>query len=285
VEDTRQSNEDQAKAWNGPSGAAWIDAQQVLDQMFRPIEALMAEAVFSAGASRALDIGCGTGSTTLAIARRLGTNGRAIGVDISEPMIAVARAAAERARVPASFIAADAQTYTFQPASIDMFVSRFGVMFFDDPVRAFANLRKAAAPNAVLQSVVWRAAADNPFMTTAERAAAPMLPDLPPRQPNAPGQFAFADTRRVQSILDESGWTKIDIQPLDVECTLPESELNRYVTRLGPVGMALREADERTRQKIADTVRAAFAPYVHGADVRFTAACWLVMARNVSDRD
>ena len=121
-------------------------------------------------------------------------------------------------------------------------------------------------------------------MTTAERAAAPLLPGLPPRQPNAPGQFAFADAQRVQSILEQSGWTGIGLQPIDVECTLPEAELNRYVTRLGPVGMVMREADERTRQKIADAVRAAFVPYVHGADVRFTAACWMLTARKAIDR-
>jgi hypothetical protein len=165
-----------------------------------------------------------------------------------------------------------------------MIVSRFGVMFFDDAVRAFANLRRAAADGAVLQCIVWRSAAENPFMTTAEHAAAPLLPNLPPRQPNAPGQFAFADARRVQSILEQSGWTGIDIQPTDVECTLPETELNRYVTRLGPVGMVLREADEGTRRKVAETVRTAFAPYVHGAEVRFTAACWNLRARNAIER-
>jgi ubiquinone/menaquinone biosynthesis C-methylase UbiE len=273
------SNEDQAKAWNGPSAAAWIDAQVVLDQMFQPIEDLLVEAVSAAGARRVLDVGCGTGSTTLAIVRHLGPEGRAVGVDISGPMIAVAQAHAKREGLAATFIAADAQTHAFEPASFDMIVSRFGVMFFDNFVGAFANLRRAAADGAVLQGIVWRSAAENSFMTTAERAAAPLLPDLPPRQPNAPGQFAFADARRVQSILDESGWGKIDLQALDIICTMPEPELNRYVTRLGPVGMALREADEKTREHIARTVRTAFDPYVHGTEVRFTAACWNVTAR------
>jgi SAM-dependent methyltransferase len=279
VEATHRSNEDQARLWNGSSGAAWVDAQQVLDRMFLRLEELLVEVVSAAAARRVLDVGCGTGSTTLAIARRLGANGRSVGVDISEPMIALARARAEQDRVPASFLCADAQTHAFEPASFDMIVSRFGVMFFDDSVRAFANLRRAAADGASLQCIVWRSAAENPFMTTAERAAAPLLPNLPPRQPNAPGQFAFADARRVRSILEESGWTKIDIQPIDVECTMPEADLNRYVTRLGPVGMVLKEADERTRQKVVEAVGAAFAPYVHGSDVRFTASCWMMGAR------
>ena len=142
---------------------------------------------------RVLDVGCGTGSTTLAVARLLGAKGRCTGIDISEPMIAAARARAEREGTPASFIRADAQTHAFEPASFDMIISRFGVMFFDDSVRAFANLRRAARDDAELRFIAWRSAAENPFMTTAERAAAPLLPNLPARRPDAPGQFAFAD--------------------------------------------------------------------------------------------
>jgi hypothetical protein len=116
-------------------------------------------------------------------------------------------------------------------------------------------------------------------MTTAERAAAPLLPNLPARRPDVPGPFAFADRHRVSSILEESGWAGIDIRPIDVASALPEKELVRYLTRLGPVGQILQETDDRTRTQVIETVRAAFEPYVHGAEVRFTAACWLVSAR------
>lgn len=116
-------------------------------------------------------------------------------------------------------------------------------------------------------------------MTTAERAAAPLLPNLPTRQPNVPGQFAFADQHRVRCILEESGWFGIDMRPVDVVCILPERELVRYLTRLGPVGRALQEVDQQSRTQVIETVRAAFDPYVHGAEVRFTAACWLGSAR------
>ena len=115
-------------------------------------------------------------------------------------------------------------------------------------------------------------------MTTAERAAAPLLPNMPPRRPDAPGQFALADQQRVHGILDRSGWANIDLQPIDVPCSLPAVELRRYVTRLGPVGQILSEVDEPTRTRVTDTVLAAFAPYAHGAEVRFTAACWMVRA-------
>lgn len=116
-------------------------------------------------------------------------------------------------------------------------------------------------------------------MTTAERVAAPLLPNLPTRRANAPGQFAFADRDRVYAILAESGWTEIDIRPIDPSCTFPEKELVRYFTRLGPVGRVLDQVDERTRMQIIEKARAAFDPYVHGAEVQFTAACWMVCAR------
>ena len=276
---THPSDDEQTRLWNGLAGRAWVEAQELLDQMFKPFEDLLVEAVSADSGGRVLDVGCGTGSTTLAVARRLGAKGRFIGIDISDPMLAAAQARAEREGTPASFIRANAQLHAFEPASFDMIISRFGVMFFDDPVRAFANLRRAARRDAGLRFVAWRSAAENPFMTTAERAAAPLLPNLPARRPEAPGQFAFADPRRVHSILEGSGWGDIDLQPLDVACTLPEKELVRYLSRLGPVGLLLQEADDRTRTQVIETVRAAFEPYVHGAEVRFTAACWMVSAR------
>ncbi|MDI1446035.1 class I SAM-dependent methyltransferase [Polyangium sp. 6x1] len=278
---TQPTENEQTALWNGPAGRAWVDAQELLDSMFKPFEDLLASAVSAGPGGRVLDIGCGTGATTLAAARLLGAKGRCVGIDISDPMIAAARARAEREGTPVSFLRADAQVHAFEPASFDMIISRFGVMFFEDPVRAFANLRRAASDNAELQFFAWRSAADNPFMTTAERAAAPLLPNLPARRPGAPGQFAFADAGRVSTILEESGWAEIDIQPIDIACTLPEKELVRYLTRLGPLGLVLQTADEQTRTQVIETVRAAFDPYVHGADVRYTAACWRVRARAV----
>jgi SAM-dependent methyltransferase len=276
---TQQPGSDQAALWNGGAASAWVDKQELIDRMFKPLEQRLLEAVKAAGPHRVLDVGCGTGGTTLAAARLLGAKGHCTGADISAPMIAVARARAEREGAPASFICGDVQRHAFEPASFDMIISRFGVMFFDDPVAAFANLRQAATSDAQLRVIAWRSGAENPFMTTAERAAAPMLPNLPARRQGGPGQFAFADRERVAAILSESGWTGIDIQPLDVECTLPERELRGYIARLGPVGLALQDTDEHTRARVVDAVRAAFEPFVHADEVVYTAACWMVSAR------
>ncbi|MEU1572739.1 methyltransferase domain-containing protein [Streptomyces collinus] len=273
---SRRTDDEQARRWNGPAGNAWVDLQELLDGMFRPFEELLVDAVAAEHAGSVLDVGCGTGGVTRAVARRAG---HCVGVDISGPMIETARAHAEREGVAASFIQADAQEYAFDPGAFDAVVSRFGVMFFSDPVRAFGNLRSTVRDGAGLRCVVWRGPGENPFMTTAERAAAPFLPDLPARRPDQPGQFAFADPERVRRILAESGWAGIDIQPVDVVCVLPEKDLVTYFTRLGPLGMVLPGADERTRAEIVEAVRPAFDPFVRGTEVRYTAACWMVSAR------
>jgi SAM-dependent methyltransferase len=275
----QKTDDEQVRLWNGTAGQAWVESQDLIEEIYRPLETLLADRTTARSRSQVLDVGCGTGSTTVAIARRLDQGGSCTGIDISEPMIAAARATAERERVPVRFILGSAQTYPFESATFDAVVSRFGVMFFDDPVGAFANLNRAARDGAELCLIVWRSAAENPFMTTAERAAAPLLPNLPPRRPDAPGQFAFANAARVHAILDASGWTGTEIRPVDVECTFPENALVRYLTRLGPVGLALRDEDEPTRARIVDAIIPAFDAYVRGGEVRFTAACWMVTAR------
>lgn len=278
----RLPNEEMAALWNGASGQAWVDEQALLDQTYESIEKLLVDAVASSGARSVLDIGCGAGATSLAVARALGARGDVVGIDISEPLVAVARARAQREGLAADFIRADAQTHAFAPASFDLMISRFGVMFFENPVAAFANLRRAATDSAALRLMVFRSIAENPFMTTAERAAGSLLPNVPPRKPGAPGQFAFADRDRVQRILEDSGWSEIELAPVDVECVFPATSLERFFTRLGPVGQALRDADESLRQQVSQRIRAAFQPFIHGAEVRFVAACWMVSARAAS---
>jgi len=273
-----QQGTDQQELWNGRAGCAWVEAQAALDRMFRPFEDLLVQQVPAGSGWSMLDVGCGTGATTLALARRTSPGGRAVGIDISEPMITLARQRAESEGSAASFLVADAQTHIFEP-SFDLVTSRFGVMFFSDPVAAFANLKTSLRPGGTLAAIAWRAAAENPFMTTAERAAAPLLPDMPARRPDGPGQFAFADRGKVTSILNESGWAEVDLQPLDIACALPAAELDRYVTRLGPLGLVLQDADEGTRSRVIDAVRSAFRPFAHGDEVRYSAACWMIRAQ------
>lgn len=280
MDDTREIENHNAALWNGGAGRAWVAAQELLDQLFQPFEQALTAAVAAARPqARVLDVGCGTGATTLAAQRGLGPQGACTGVDISEPMVALARERAEREGLPARFVVADAQHHQFEAKSFDLVISRFGVMFFADPVAAFANLRRASADDGELRLVTWRSPDENPFMTTASRAAAPLLPDLPAPRPEPSGQFGFSDPERVESILTDGGWSAIDHQPLDAICTLPRAQLIPYLTRFGPVGLLLQDADEQTRAQVVEQVLPAFDPYVDGDVVRFTAACWSVGAR------
>jgi len=274
----------QASLWNGPAGRAWVTAQRILDEMFAGFATHLAQTIPQGADWHVLDVGCGTGATTLALAQRLGPRGHATGIDLSAPMIDVARQRAAEAGQPLDFIAADAGQPPLRTASIDHIVSRFGVMFFDNPVQAFTRLRVATRQGGTLHAVVWRSASDNPFMTTAERTAArlPPLPPLPPRVPEGPGQFAFADPDRVRGILASAGWGKVTITPLDMPCEIARHDLRTYLSLLGPVGTALRSEtlDEAERERILDVIETAFFPFVARDRVRYTAACWVMQAVN-----
>lgn len=274
------ANRDQAALWNDAAGRNWAELQSMLDGMLAPFaEHLMAEG-FPGEGKAVLDVGCGAGATTLAMARRLGPDGLALGVDISGPLVETARTRAEAEGLgSAGFVQADAQTYRFDAEMFDAVISRFGVMFFDDPPAAFANLRRATRRGGTLRFVAWRSPADNPFMVTAARAAAPFLPALPRPAPDAPGQFAFADEARVRAILDAAGWSNVSVRPLDLPTVVPEADLMTYVTRMGPVGLALPTMDPATRGQVTEALRAAFAPFIQGGSAQFTSACWSVTAQ------
>lgn len=270
-----ETSEEKAR-WNGPGANAWIDNRDLLDAMFQPFVPILAGTVRPG--ETVLDIGCGTGSTTLALARAVGTDGAATGVDISEPMIAVARGRAEAEGSSARFLAADAQDHAFEGARHDRLVSRFGVMFFPDPVAAFANLRQAMRPDGEMLFIAWRGRDENPFMTLADRAASPLL-RRPPAPPSPTGQFAFADRERVAAILAQSGWREGTIEPLDVACSFPAAEMPRYAERMGPLAPVLRELDAASRARVVAEIVKGYEPYVSGSTVTYTAACWAIRAR------
>jgi SAM-dependent methyltransferase len=271
---------EQSEFWNGAGGDAWVAMQPVMDRMFVGIEELLAEAAAARGAERVLDVGCGVGATTLAIARRLGDGAELTGVDISAPMVEAAKERVAFEDHPPRFLLADAATHSFEKGEFDLLVSRFGVMFFDDPVAAFARLREAISAGGGLRFVCWRTAEENPFITTGAQAVAHLLPAMPPRDPNGPGPFAFGAKGRADEILSGAGWEGIEVEPVDIPCAFPESDLNRYLARIGPVGAALVEADDAKRAEVLEVARAAYRPFLSGGEVRFTARCWSVGAEN-----
>lgn len=276
--DASEIRAQQKSHWDGAGGETWVDAQSVMDAMFEEIESRLAASAAQSGAARILDIGCGTGAVSLAAARAT-PSARLTGIDISGPMLALARSRARAANVDADFIKADAETYDFSDNRFDHMISRFGVMFFADPVKAFSNLRSAATDGASLHLYAWRSPADNPFMSAGTRAAAPFLDETPKREKNAPGQFGFEDRDYVHAILKDAGWTSIDITAEDIPCSFPVSELPLFLDRLGPVPRLLDMNPQADRDAVRAAVRKAYEGFIMGDEVRYTAGCWAVRAK------
>jgi SAM-dependent methyltransferase len=226
-------------------------------------------------------VGCGCGQTTIALAQAVGRNGLALGIDISEPMLAVARPRAAGSP-QARFLAADAQVHAFEPASFDAIHSRFGVMFFDDPQAAFANLRRALKPSGRLGFLCWRTPAENPIMTAPMAAAQPYLPPPEPMTPGAPGPFAFADPDRMRAILTAAGFADIGVVAQDMPAGGNPLEATLELSlRIGPLGRLLRENPQVDRASVVAAIRAALAAHAN-ADGRIflDSATWIVSARN-----
>jgi SAM-dependent methyltransferase len=273
------SGNDQRRFWNGDAGRGWANARPILDRAFEPFESLLSDAAAARGARRVLDVGCGAGATTLAIAKKIGAEGTFLGIDVSKPLIDAARARAASEGSRATFELADAETRAFPPGSFDSVVSRFGVMFFGDSVAAFANLRSACVATATLDCLVWRAAKENPFMTAAEEAAEPLLPGVSARSPDAPGQFFLADADRTRRLVEQAGWRDVAIEPLDRSCSFAAEDLDAYLTSLGPVARAYAAADAPFRRALLDRVRPAFDRFRVDGSIRFDARCSRVTAR------
>ncbi len=270
-------NAEQSAKWNDQAGRSWAELSDRLDRLLEPFVPMLLEEIGPVAGRRILDVGCGAGALTLAAAGR-GASG--LGIDISAPLIEAARARAVRLGLAAAeFVRGDAQTHRFGTTGLDAVISRFGVMFFADPAAAFRNLHSAARPGSRLACLVWRGAAENDFMTAAERAAADLLPELPKRAGDGPGQFGFADPDRVRAILADGGWREAAIRPVDVTCTMPERDLSLYARRMGPVGERLPNLDSAARAEVERRVDSAFLPWVRNGEARFNAACWMVTAR------
>jgi ubiquinone/menaquinone biosynthesis C-methylase UbiE len=276
-------NADQAAYWNGPGGRHWTDRQEVQDAVLTPVsEALLSRAAIAAG-ERALDIGCGCGATTLEIATRVGRQGHALGLDISEPMLARAR---ERTPpgAPVEFIAADATVYPFAPGGADLLFSRFGVMFFADPALSFANMRKGLRAGGRVAFACWREPRKNPWLMLPLQEAYKYAPRLPELGPEDPGAFSFASEERVHRLLSEAGFSSIAMHPADLFLDLAVGRgLEAAVEgalEIGPASRALQDQSPEVKSAAADAIRAALAPFQRRETVPLAAAIWIVTAMN-----
>lgn len=266
------ANTEQSEYWNAAAGDSWVAEQDHMDVQLAPLgQAVLAALGITAG-ERVLDVGCGAGTTTASIAK-LGA--KATGTDISAPLIARAKE-----RYPeCEFILGDAQTHAF--TGFDAVFSRFGVMFFNDPVAAFANLGRAVAPKGRIGFVCWRTMRENPTFTIPLAAAATAGLPLPePGDPHAPGPCAFADRDRLESILRDAGWSSISIAAHDEMVggnTLEESV--HTAQRIGPLARLLREHPE-FRDRAIKAIREQLSAHIPGGDgkVVHSSATWIVTA-------
>jgi SAM-dependent methyltransferase len=277
-------NVEMTRYWNEVSGPKWVALQELIDRQIAPLgERAIARAGLARG-ERVLDVGCGCGDTTLALAERVGASGAVLGLDLSGPMLSRARErAADAGRSNLRFLQADAQTVALEER-FDVLFSRFGVMFFEAPEIAFANLRRALRPGARLAFVCWQALGKNPWMAIPLAAVAPFV-TLPAPTPGAPGPFAFADPARVREILERAGFSDVGFESVEEVLVVGPGDLEgsvRFVLSMGPAAAALREAPDADalEQKATIAVRAALAPHLTPDGVRMSSASWIVTARN-----
>jgi SAM-dependent methyltransferase len=271
----------QREYWSGKAGDDWALHAERIDAMLAPIAGAALDFAALRSGEHVLDVGCGSGATSLDIARRVGPTGRVMGVDLSLQMLDVARARASEARLALDFLEADASSANFG-GSFDVVFSRFGVMFFDAPIKAFAHLRASTRENGRLSFACWRPLRENVWAATPLEAIAPMLKTpLPPPDPEAPGPYSLADEARVRRVLQDAGWRHVSLLRWDGLVPIGGSgaleETASFLLRIGPCARAIAEQGldaAEAKQRLLDRL----APLQDKNGVAMPGACWLVSA-------
>ncbi len=277
-----EENADQIAYWNGPAGGRWADRQAAQDILLGPVADILIDRAKPVSGERVIDVGCGSGATAIAFGRKVAPSGHVFGIDVSNPMLERARASAPK-DLPIDFVLADATVYPFDPQSVDLLASRFGVMFFADPVLSFTNMRKALRPSGRLAFACWREPRENPWMLAPLQAVYKHVPKLPPQGPEDPGPFAFASEERVNRILSAAGFTNIAMEPcplsLDIAIGGGLDAAVQSVLGIGPSNRALEGQPAEIRAAAIQSIREMLTPLAKGNTVPLAGSIWIVTAR------
>jgi ubiquinone/menaquinone biosynthesis C-methylase UbiE len=281
--DSSIANTAQHEYWNTIAGPRWVGLDGFVERRVRAVnDLLLARSQVAVGES-VLEIGCGTGAATVPYAEAVGERGRVVGVDISEPMLAGARKRlAESGLRNISLLQADAQVHPFDLARFDLIASRFGVMFFADPVAAFSNIRLAARSGGRVCFACWGPLDENKHWVIPYEVALRHLGPPAPQPPHMPGPMAFSDQAYVRSVLETAGFVDVEInrEAPDIIGSTPEEEAD-YACVMSPAGRLTDEKkpDEAVREKIRQGMIEAFAAYAGGRPMLLPSTVFIVTAR------
>ena len=276
---TSPSNAVQHAYWNGPLGQAYARSQEKRDRDHSGITGPLMEWADARPGEHVLDIGCGAGTTTLTLARRVHGTGSVLGIDISGPMIAIASRRAEAAQSTARFIAADASEYPFERHAFDLGFSQLGVMFFADPLAAFRNIRRGLKGRGRIAFACWRSPAEHLWASVPESAAAPFLPPSLPADANAPGRYSLREPDRIRQVLTGAGFHAVEILKQDARTFLGSTPEEAAASAIeGSLQRMLAGADEVVQKKMQDAVAARLAQEMAPDGIFLTCAAWLVRA-------